>query len=118
LLADFIAGFERFHDWEESLKTMEFKDHGSIIALKCCTQCPSRYFALHLLKGNSVYKVAIVSDKKISRNECIVKDLRTVKNRRENETAYHITNQEEDELFRLESCPCDLQTAVNNFSTC
>jgi flavin reductase (DIM6/NTAB) family NADH-FMN oxidoreductase RutF len=82
--------------------------------MKFCTQCPSRYFALHVLPRNSVHNVAIVSDKKISRNESIAKEMRTVENSRANETAYHITNQEEDELFRLESCPCHLQTAVHN----
>ncbi len=58
--------------------------------------------------------VAFVSDKKISRNECIAKEVRTVDNRRANETAYHITNQEEDELFRLQSCLCDLHKEVHN----
>jgi hypothetical protein len=38
----------------------------------------------------------------------------TLENRRVNETAYHITKQEKDELFRLESWPCDLQTTVQN----
>jgi hypothetical protein len=82
-----------------------------VLALKFCTQCPSRYFALHLLRRNSVHKVAIVSDKKISRNESIAQDVRTVENPSANEAAYHITNQEEDELFRLKSCPCDLQNS-------
>jgi hypothetical protein len=62
----------------------------------------------------SGYKVAIVSDKKISRNESIGKEVRTLDNRRVNETAYHITKQEEYELFRLGSSPCDLQTTVHN----
>jgi len=110
LFADFIAGVERFHDWEEALKTMEFINvrPTEVVALKFCTQCPSRYFPLHLLRRNSVHKVAIVSDKKISRNENIAKEVRTVKNPRANETAYHINIQERDELFRFESCPCDL----------
>ncbi len=73
-----------------------------------------RHFALHLLAKNSVYKVTIVSEKKISRNESIAKEVRSLENRRVNETAYHISNQEEDELFRLESCPCDEQTTVYN----
>jgi hypothetical protein len=66
------------------------------------------------LARNSVHKVAVVSDKKISRNESIAKEVRTMENPRANETAYHINNQEEDELFRLESCPFDLQTAMHN----
>jgi hypothetical protein len=37
-----------------------------------------------------------------------------LENPRVNETAYHITKQEEDELFRPESCPCDLQKAMHN----
>jgi hypothetical protein len=44
----------------------------------------------------------------------IAKEVRTVENRRANETAYHITNQEEDELFRLQSCLCDLHKEVHN----
>ncbi len=51
---------------------------------------------------------------KISRNESIAKEARTVEIRCANETTYHITNQEEDDLFRLETCPCDLQIAVHN----
>ncbi len=69
------------------------------------------HFALHLLPINSDYNVAIVYDKKISRNESIAKEVRII---RVKETAYHITNNEEDELFRLESCPCDLQTTEHN----
>ncbi len=38
----------------------------------------------------------------------------TLEIRRWNETAYHVINQVEDELFRLESCPCDLQATVQN----
>ncbi|MEN9828914.1 MAG: hypothetical protein RJA11_1530 [Bacteroidota bacterium] len=72
------------------------------------------HFALHLLPINSGYNVAFIYDKKISRNESITKEVRTLDFSRVNETAYHITNQEEDELFRLESCPCDLQTTEHN----
>jgi hypothetical protein len=55
------------------------------------------------LPRSSVHKVAIVTDKKISQNESTAKEMRTVEIRHANETANHITNQEEDELFRLES---------------
>ncbi len=93
---------------------MECKAQGSISSEIFSQNCSSRYIALHILRVNSVHIVAIVSDKKISRNECIAKEVRRLENSRVNETAYHITKQEEDELFRLESCPCDLQTAMDD----
>ncbi len=67
------------------------------------TRCPSRYISLHNMPKNNVHKVAIVSDKKISRNESTAKEVRTVEYRRANVTAYHISNQEEDKLCRNES---------------
>ncbi len=81
------------------------KARGSITSEIFSQNCSSRYIALHILRRNSVDKVAIESVKKISRNESIAKDVRKLENNRRNETVYHITKQEEDELFRLESCP-------------
>jgi hypothetical protein len=93
---------------------MECKAHGSISSEIFSQNCSLRNIALHILRRNSVHKVATVSDKKIYRNKSIAKDVRKLENPRVNETAYHITKQEVDELFRLESCPCDLQTAMHN----
>ncbi|KAK3606748.1 hypothetical protein CHS0354_017415, partial [Potamilus streckersoni] len=72
------------------------------------------YCVTYISRDNSVLKHAIVSDKKIYRNEPIAKDVRTLESPRGKETAYHVTKQEEDEFFRLESRPCDLQTAMDN----
>jgi hypothetical protein len=77
---------------------MECKAHGSISSEIFSQNCSSRYIALHILRRNSVYKVAIESVKKISRNESIAKDVRKLENPRVNETAYHITKQEDDKF--------------------
>jgi hypothetical protein len=61
-----------------------------------------------------VLNVVIESKKKISLNERIAKEVRTVDLSRANQTAYYISKHEVYQLFRIESYLCDLQTTVHN----
>ncbi|KAK3583979.1 hypothetical protein CHS0354_033778 [Potamilus streckersoni] len=70
---------------------------------------------LHYLLGKGiVFRNLQLYNKKRCRNESIAKEVRTLENPRVNETAYHITKQKEDQLFRIESCPYDVKTAMQN----